>query len=363
MRRLLTSWSVSPANKPCRPDSRRETSLLLQQAMDSPEYEPPPPLSLDRCTNPWDTKNGHDDSPDFKNTHELRVVFDGHEAPRDVSSTIVTKTYCSQFAVALPSIEEQDREKGATVRINRPSGDLLLTQSLSESEMPDVDDLSHTTATKEISPFIATATPVPQHQATSSSKMTVISATISDVTEIDMSHMPGEYGPGPDPDSVEAKRKRKAAAYDGSILDVFLAKQRDAGPDVQPTAQELFKTQIWGHIDPRIAWPKELPPGWIEEKRREIDARGGRKANFGKLLTARVKKERQDKGWGMHQKKDVVHTERTNEHKKHLEELLGIKDLDEYDPGVRDGHLVMIERMVDQNGRRKRKGAPRVHPV
>ena len=336
--------------------------LEHERAIESPEYEPPPPPSLDYSTNPWVSEEDRDDSPGSQIAQELRATVDSHEAPKDAASTSVSKAYRSPYAAALPSIEERTRKKRSPVQLNPRSGDVPTISSSEDREMPDVDGLSINNTPKETSAPIATVTSVSQQQA-SSMTTTLASATISEDTDTDMNRAPEESGPEPHPDSVEAKRRRKAAAYDSSVLDSFLAKQRNADPDVQPTAQELFKTQIWGHIDPRVVWPKEQSAEWLEEKRREIDARGGKKANFGKLLTAQVRKERRDNGWGIHQRKDIVHTERTDEHKKHLEELLGIKDLDEFEPGVRDGQLVMIEKMVDQNGKRKRKGAPRIYPV
>ena len=160
----------------------------------------------------------------------------------------------------------------------------------------------------------------------------------------------------PLPWSLEAQRQQRAEAFDTSDLDSWLKKQSLATDD-QPTPQELLKTQIWGHIDPQTAWPKEHSAEWLSEKRKEIDARGGRKANFGKLLTAQVIKERKERGWGIHQNKDVVDDENSDVSVKALRELFGIKDIDDLEPGLRNGQLVMVEKAVDQEGKKKKEPA------
>lgn len=144
--------------------------------------------------------------------------------------------------------------------------------------------------------------------------------------------------------SLEVQRQQRAETFDNSALDSWLAKQALPIDDTQPTAKELAESQIWGHIDPRTAWTKEPSVEWLSEKRQEIEARGGRKANFGKLLTAQVVKERREKGWGIHQNKDVVDNETSEESARALEELFGIANIDGLEPGVRDGQLVMVEK-------------------
>jgi len=160
---------------------------------------------------------------------------------------------------------------------------------------------------------------------------------------------------------LEAKRQQRAEAYDSSALDSWLKTQSLPEPEYPPTSEELAKTQMWGHIDPRIKWPKDHSERWLTEKRKEIEARGGRKASFGRLLTAQVVKERRERGWGIHQNKDVVEDERSVEGARVLEELFGVRGIDNFEPGVRDGQLIMMERAVRENGKKKRK--PRIYAV
>jgi hypothetical protein len=353
------------ANKTCRPNLARRTPQLLEQEplTESPEYEPPPPPTLGDSVNPWVTEEDRDDSLGSQIAQELRANVNPNEAPKMVPPIGIPKAYRSPYATAPPPIEEQSKEKTATVQSNLLSAEILMTSSSEDQEMPDVDSLSLANIANETSPHVTTATSFPQQQTALPITTAVLSGTNSESTSTSMNFETEESGPEPDPDSIEAKRRQKAAAYDPSVLDSFLKKQRDADPDVQPSAQELAKTQIWGHIDPRVVWPKEYSAEWLAEKRCEIDARGGKKAHFGKLLTAQVRKERKDKGWDIHQTKEIVYNERTEENKRHLEELLGLKGIDEFEPGVRNGQLVMIEKMVDENGKRKRKGAPKIYSV
>lgn len=154
--------------------------------------------------------------------------------------------------------------------------------------------------------------------------------------------------------SLEAQREQITKSFDPSRLDSWLEKQAQFQEDSQSTPQELVETQIWGHIDPQAIWPKEPSTEWLDQKREEIEARGGRKANFGKLLTQQVIKERKDNGWRTHQNKDVVDDEKSEDAARALQELFGIKDIDALEPGVRAGQLVMAEKAaVDEEGLKK----------
>jgi hypothetical protein len=147
-------------------------------------------------------------------------------------------------------------------------------------------------------------------------------------------------------------------------LDFYLAAQAEQESGFQTTTQELLKTQIWGHIDPRVVWAEEKDEEWLAEKRCEIDARGGKKANYGKLLTTQVRKEREQKGWQIHQNSEALSGHIVAETARHMEELFGIKGMDDLIPGVRDGQLVMTEKSVDiEAAKRKRKAALKYYVV
>jgi hypothetical protein len=52
---------------------------------------------------------------------------------------------------------------------------------------------------------------------------------------------------------------------------------------------------FYTHIDPRVHWPQQHSAEWYEKKLREIQARGGRKSNFGKAAQ-RLKQQREKEG-------------------------------------------------------------------
>jgi hypothetical protein len=159
------------------------------------------------------------------------------------------------------------------------------------------------------------------------------------------------------PSSLEEQRKERAETFDPTALDSWITKQSLLAKYPQPIPQELGKSQLWGHIDPRVAWPEEHSSQWLSDKRKEIEARGGRKSNFGKLLTAQVIQERAERGWGIHQNKDVVDDEKSEDAARALQELFGVKDIDDLEPGLRNGQLVMMEMAVDEEGKKKKEPA------
>jgi len=151
-----------------------------------------------------------------------------------------------------------------------------------------------------------------------------------------------------------ASPSKQEGSFDSTVLDGFLHKQQSAAVLKQePTSEELNAGQLWGNIDPRVSWPKQHSEGWLAEKRLEIRARSGRKANFGKLLTPQVVKERKENGWNLHQNRKMVED---FDGAKALEALFGIKDIDKLELGVdAEGKLVMKRRIdvdeSDESGR------------
>ncbi|KAF7939857.1 hypothetical protein EAE99_001662 [Botrytis elliptica] len=116
------------------------------------------------------------------------------------------------------------------------------------------------------------------------------------------------------PNTIEYQRQLRCLTYDPSVLDHYLDLQKESQAkaevekeqNIMPQSDNAAEMQIWGNIDPRVVWPKEQSESWYEAKRKEIDARGGKKANFGILLTAQVRKERADRGWHLNQNKEYV---------------------------------------------------------
>jgi hypothetical protein len=101
---------------------------------------------------------------------------------------------------------------------------------------------------------------------------------------------------------LQAKHKPDAGVYDESFLDSFLY----AEPVTKiSTLTEIADKMHWTHLSPRHKWPEVRDEGWLERKQAEVKARGGRKAQFGKVITAEIFKERREKGWEKHQNKPL----------------------------------------------------------
>lgn len=101
---------------------------------------------------------------------------------------------------------------------------------------------------------------------------------------------------------VQAKHKPDAGFYNESFLDSFLY----AKPVTKKsTLTEVADKMHWTHLSPRHKWPEVRDEGWFERKQAEIKVRGGRKAQFGMVITAEIFKERREKGWEKHQNKPL----------------------------------------------------------
>lgn len=92
--------------------------------------------------------------------------------------------------------------------------------------------------------------------------------------------------------SQDAHRQQTVATFDQAKFDAAFYSQALAGPPppgvtVSPTKQKHTPppgedSKLYLHIDPRIHWPRRWTDEWYENKMKEIRARGGRKANWGR---------------------------------------------------------------------------------
>ena len=163
------------------------------------------------------------------------------------------------------------------------------------------------------------------------------------------------WNQAPVKESLEAKRLRMASTYDCSRLDSYLG-------TVDHSSYRELKEQDWGHIDPRTDWPPDFSETEEVEKEEEeicLDvpsvprAKSKRKANFGKLLTHQVVLHRKQKDRGIQQSKDVT-DDKLAEGAALLEQLFGIKDIDELEPGMLNGKFGMKRRIAAADEKRKR---------
>jgi hypothetical protein len=353
------------ANKRQRPDSVRATPRVLAQ--DSPEYSPPPPPQLDDEVSPWVVVDNRDDSPGSQIAQELAATASQQDASE-------TNDLSESGKAGLSSIEEEitsrSHQFNSTRRYQAPCED--------DEEMFDANARAflNRLASEHHSSPAKSASAAVQSPTSSTYSANVSSHKESEATPSDTDLAPEHEtydelvssDSAPPLNSIEAIRAQRAANFDTSELDSFLFKQAQPKSEEQPTAKELLSTQIWGHIDPRVAWPKKMTPQEIQEKIKEIEARGGKKANFGKILTAQVRKERADKGWHIHQTSERRSEAECNEMDRRMEELFGREGIANCVPGIRNGRLVMIEQLEQEEpltgaARRKRKREPKIYPV
>ncbi|KAH8753335.1 hypothetical protein F5883DRAFT_575298 [Diaporthe sp. PMI_573] len=95
---------------------------------------------------------------------------------------------------------------------------------------------------------------------------------------------------------LEKQRQRLVENHDVSALDRFIYGQETASQPplgvVVPASRQLRKREnvLYARISPRIHWTRHHSREWYQKKEEEIEARGRRKANFGKA--ARRMRER-----------------------------------------------------------------------
>ena len=351
--RFESSYDTISADEMKRPYSVRGTQQTTRPTI-SPEYSPPPPAEMpsNELNNLW-AESGRNDSPGLQINHELRTTVN---LPEDLEVAENLEQQLSPIIAAATSIQERERE------ISNQPGACGNTHAAHQEDEEMLDAPTVATVEEVSPPQNGKAAAPAQNLDSPSQEPALVSSATNPGTDILFDvDMATEWLVTQVPQSLEAERQQKAATFDTSELDSFLMKQVEPESDFQPTPHELAETQIWGHINPNKVWPKETSEEWLAEKRQEIDARGGRKANYGKLLTAQVRKERMEKGWHIHQNSEAVPDEKIKETAKRMEELFGIKGIDELIPGVRNGRLVMMEKSAEENGRKKRK--VKVYPV
>jgi hypothetical protein len=285
------------------------------RTIESPDYEPPSP------------KQPNDDSPSNKiaqisSPHNKTVDGAEDELPSVSKSIIPPKPSASDASYVTADIEP------ASTRTSI-SGPATRTATLSDNEMPDLEPLeedddagvANQQPPTPIDKSAAKSLPLPRAVPTQNvNKPETITTTAADVFE------DGFSVPAPHPKSIAARKR--AENFDPSELDSWIKKQSEPKPE--PTEKELLEGQLWGHIDPRIVWPKEYSEEWYATKRAEIDARPSRKQRFGKVR--RQYEERQLSDYDL------------REMERFAKEFGGIEYSADFELEVREGVLVMVER-------------------
>ncbi|CAK7225982.1 hypothetical protein SEUCBS140593_006087 [Sporothrix eucalyptigena] len=98
-----------------------------------------------------------------------------------------------------------------------------------------------------------------------------------------------EVAPLPPPPDVVIAPKDKLEAVSAAV-SAMLPSTYSSRPSTSSGKPEF----VYAHIDPRVHWTRIRPKDWHEAKQKEIAARGGRKANFGKAAQRAAVARRQD---------------------------------------------------------------------
>ncbi|RDW91423.1 hypothetical protein BP5796_02588 [Coleophoma crateriformis] len=143
------------------------------------------------------------------------------------------------------------------------------------------------------------------------------------------------------PQSIEARRNTDRNSFQESKLDSFLR-----APQI---LTGKFDQTAWGKIQLPIDWPptKALDPMFLENKRKEIAARGNRKSaeRYGKHLTPEVVKFRKEMGWEKHQNRPARPA--SEEVARHMRELFGLPNINNMTPYLYNGKLHMGDKTED----------------
>ncbi|KAF7882489.1 uncharacterized protein EAF02_005852 [Botrytis sinoallii] len=331
----------------------------------SPEYEPPSPDKVDSDVNIWQSDVEQldieqDDSPGSQIQDELRVLQKSGRPLETVSTSAENQNPDSKASLLdrKEVVEEQSSAASSTIPfltiplIRKPLKPISPESNLDttaqnmqflnpESENRDVLCLAQKQkAETMVAKKIAPSKQVLHHQKIINNAMNQfiplqptensreLESTVSQLyqegpnqersnqqspNQQEPKHSAPLYGDYK-PNTIEYQRQLRCLTYDPSVLDHYLDLQKESQAraevekeqNIMPQSDNAAEMQIWGNIDPRVVWPKEQSESWYEAKRKEIDARGGKKANFGILLTAQVRKERADRGWHLNQNKEYV---------------------------------------------------------
>ncbi|KAM3074723.1 hypothetical protein ACMFMG_008143 [Clarireedia jacksonii] len=343
-----------------------------QDQSTSPEYEPPPPIVPDENAVTWQLDTDANNSPGSQIASDIRAM---EESAKRVETEIIEsslKKALSQSSLSMKPCTSLLPGRATVGQLEAPEPSLHSVSLSPSSVDPQEDPISvHVANDNDNNVDPQTRNNVPGNATNEDENRKAGKASrpesseprspdpVSSVNVVKkIAPLYGEYGPH----TIEYKRQLRSMTYDPTELDRYLAMQREAQAQAEleeeenflPQVHENAKTQIWGRVDPRVVWPKEEPEGWYEAKREEVDARGGRKANFGILLTPQVRKEREERGWHPNQNQDRP-TEGTSKVQQFFELAYGAKDLDQYEPVMVDGKLYMRDGAGGEKKGRKKK--------
>ncbi|KUJ12146.1 uncharacterized protein LY89DRAFT_223272 [Mollisia scopiformis] len=346
--------------------STRPSPLLPRN--NSPEYEPPPPQTFDH-DNPWANEDGAGDSPGSQIAQELKANAEGSQQTDNLPPMLspIGELHLEVSARASTSARPRTPEVPANTGIEDFLGHSELIDRLALEHVPSPNNKRGAPGAE-----IDTAIQSPDLPTDAGSGDDINMTDDADRNTqagVQSTNWDEGWTTGGGPQTTLQKRLARGDV-DENMLDSYFEKQRISAKTLMPTKADL-EAQNWSSIDPRKAWPeRQMDDKEIAAKVKQIEARGGRKANYGKIFTAQNLQEKEEKGWEMHQWSDRKDDDEAMERIKRLEELFGVEGLADFVPATRNGRLVMIERMSESPedeprgpGRRKRKREPRVFVV
>ncbi|CZR59646.1 uncharacterized protein PAC_09540 [Phialocephala subalpina] len=342
----------SATNNTKTPDSARRSPNMPAE---SPEYEPPPPQMSHVST--WaDEDEDEGNSPGSQIAQELRAnAEEHHPADAEASPQLPALSPVEEQATGAesPMGVEDENFLGADAYINSLASEHLSSHRIGRRQPAE------SSARPVRSPKLS-------HGLDSDTEMNTGAHNVRlEVEDEDTSEF---VIPVNRPLTTLEKRMELRGPYDESELDSYLKKQRDWDEDDIPTKDEL-DSQNWGYIDPRVVWPqRRMTDEEREAKIKQIAARGGRKANFGKVFTAQNLQEKAEGVWDIHQWQEKRDDDATRDLVRRMEELFQVENLANMVPATRNGRLVMMDREEPDEeqrgpGRRKKKNPPRVFTV
>lgn len=164
------------------------------------------------------------------------------------------------------------------------------------------------------------------------------------------------------PWSLEAKRRAKARNYDPGDLDGILGLNSLESTE-STNIERIVKQDFFRNFDPRIKYKEDkYDLAWLERKKEEIVKRGGRKGQYGKILTPEMIRERLANGWHKYQTMPYPKKQTTKDDIRFLRDFWDLPE--ELEPIVHKGKLYMADATENNaRGRKKRNAARKMWPV
>ena len=153
---------------------------------------------------------------------------------------------------------------------------------------------------------------------------------------------------GKSPLTFEARNRANASNYDESVLDSYFYHGRKPPPGPHGLGKIMFLSNCTrSHVVKQVVQDQE----WYDHKQAEIKARGGRKGQWGKIITKEMFEERLANGWNKYQNKPISEKEQKNGDA--LLRFFGFPE--NMQPVLHDGKMAMADSAFFAGGRTPKK--------